>query len=114
MINIVVAMHLWCTYWKNSEVIIYCDNEACVQVVTTSKTRDKFLAACVRNVWLITATYDISLQIRHIRGEKNIVADTLSRVYSNKNVNHTLLQHLQQNYLWEIILPEYFNLDLHI
>ena len=67
MINIVVAMRLW--YWKNSKVIIYCDNEACVQVVTTSKARDKSLAACVRNLWLITATYDISLQVQHSRGK---------------------------------------------
>ena len=80
--------------------------------MTTTKTRDKFLAACIRKLWLITATHDILLQVRHIRGESNIAADTLSRGYSNKSVNHFLLQNLPQNYMWEKILSDHFNLDL--
>ena len=59
MLNIVIALRVWGKYWKHSSVVVNCDNEACVHVVGTSRTKDPFLGACIRNIWLITAHYDI-------------------------------------------------------
>ena len=50
MTNVVVALRLWGEFWRHSSIHIYCDNEAVVQVVTSHKTKDLFLAACIRNI----------------------------------------------------------------
>ena len=70
MLNIVVALRLWASEWAHSAVKFFCDNWAAVQVVKTGKTKDAFLGACSRNIWLLIATYDIDLQIEHIMGKK--------------------------------------------
>ena len=66
----------------------------------------------MRNLWLITAIFDISLQIEHISGCHNIKADLLSRLYSDKPVHQDLLLDLKFNYIWDKVLPQHFNLEI--
>ena len=87
MLNIVIALRTWGSLWCHSAISIHCDNLGVVFVVKTGKTRDPFLALCIRNIWLLQAHYDIDLQIFHIPGCYNIIADSLSRIYSNSPVN---------------------------
>ena len=56
-----------------------------MQVVKSGKSRDEFLSACLRNIWLILTVFDIDLQITHIKVSNNTIADTLSRLYSEDN-----------------------------
>ena len=58
-VNILVALRLWAKYWASSSVIFHCDNLAVVQVVASGKTKVKFPNACIRNIWLLTAVFDI-------------------------------------------------------
>ena len=44
-------------------------------MVDSGKTRDKFFNVCIRNIW----NYII---INHIEGEKNIITDLFTVVYS--------------------------------
>ena len=85
-----------------------------MQVVKTSKTKDLFLASCVRNIWLISAIEDIKLDVYHIMGKKNITADLLSRLHSRSPVNQKLLQNILDNYIWDKIPCHFFELDLNI
>ena len=48
----------------------FCDKMAIVQVVGSSKTKDLFLAACIRNIWPTSASCDIHIDIKHIPGKK--------------------------------------------
>ena len=50
------------------------------------------LTLCLRDIWLIAATYDIQIEIDHIQGTGNNTADLLSRFYSDKPLNQTLLK----------------------
>ena len=84
MINVLIALRVWAPLWAHFTVRFSCDNLAVVQVVTTSKTKDSFLNACLRNIWLVTASYDIDLSIDHIQGTKNIIADAQSRILFSK------------------------------
>ena len=108
MLNIVIALRTWGVYWRHSDIDIFCDNLGVVQVVETGKTRDQFLALCVRNIWLLTAVLDIQLNIYHVPGVHNVIADTLSRIYSKKLVNKDILQVLQDNYIWDHIPSQHF------
>ena len=114
MLNIVIVLRIWGKYCRHRSIMVNCDNEACVHVVATSKTRDQFLGACIRNIWLLTAYHDISLHIQHIRGKDNVEADLLSRLYSDKPVDQRLLHELKSNYIWDNVLPHHFDLNLFI
>ena len=111
MLNIVIALRTWGTLWCHSAISIHCDN---LGVVKTGKTKDPFLALCIRNIWLLAAHYDIDLQIHHIPGCFNVIADSLSRIYSSSPVNHSILRELEDHYVWECIPSTYFDLDLHL
>ena len=114
MVNFIIALRLWGHFWRHSRVNIFSDNLAVVQVVTSGKTKDMFLATCIRNIWLLTAVYDIEQEVAHIPGAKNEVADLLSRLHANNNINHELLQKLQQEYIWDYVPPQYFDLNFSV
>ena len=87
---------------------------AVVQVVGSSKTKDPLLAACILNIWLIAASFDIQIDIKYIPGKKNAIADLLSRLHSTSKVDLQLLSILQQHYIWDKIDVKKFKLDLYI
>ena len=91
MLNILVALRVWGHKWTRKKIMIHCDNQAVVTVITTGKTKDPLLAAITRNVAMFTANLDINLKIVHIPGKKNIVADALSRVHSHPQYKERLL-----------------------
>ena len=77
----------------HSTIDIFWNNLAVVQMVTISKTRT-LIGACIRNIWLISAALDTDIRLRHIFGKCNLKADLLSRLFSDKSVDHALLSHL--------------------
>ena len=79
MLNILVALRVWNMSWAKSIVRIACDNEAVVQVLNSGRTRDLTLVAIARNIQMQLATWDINLQVNHIAGKDNQIADLLSR-----------------------------------
>ena len=86
MINILVAVKLFAGLWAKRNA---SDNQAVVQVLSTGKTRDPFLAACSRNVWQMAAADDIDLTYVHVLGKNNQVADLLSRgQFFHQNMVH--------------------------
>ena len=80
MLNVVVALKIWGHHWANKCVKLFCDNRAVEHVLSSGRVRDQILATCLRNVWLLTATYNIALVVSHIQGAHNNVADLLSRL----------------------------------
>ena len=99
ILNIVVAAKIWVTHWSNQKVQIFCDNMAVVEVLTTGKTRDKTLATCSRNLWLIAAIFNIDFIFSHIPGVKNTVADLLSR-WKNDPQHTQKLEKLVAKPIW--------------
>ena len=111
MLNIVIALRMWGSFWCHSNITVYCDNLGVVFVVKTGKTKNAFLALCVRNIWLYstyTADYDIDLDTAHIPGCHNTTSDALSRIYSNSTVNSNILNHLREKCTWKHISSSYF------
>ena len=85
MLKILIALRVWADQWAHRKVLFRCDNLAVVQVIRTSKTRDEFLACCLRNIWLVVSVYDIKLKLQDIRCKNNRATDALSRFYSDKS-----------------------------
>ena len=99
MLNVIVALKVWANLWQDKKITLYCDNMAVVEVLTTGKTRDPFLATCARNIWLITAIFNIQLQVLHVPGKANVIADLLSR-WTVTVKPEDKLRKLMPNFLW--------------
>ena len=114
MWNIVIALRMWGHLWRHCSIQIFCDNLAVVQVMNTHRTKDHFLSICDRNVWLLVVSYDILLQVHHVRGKDNAEADLLSRLHSGTIVDPVLLKHLTDICTWDNVPSEMFQLDFEI
>ena len=70
-----------------------------MDVLSSGRARDQILATCARNVWLLTATYNIALVVSHIQGANNNVADLLSR-WKNTEENFKKLYQWVDSPIW--------------
>ena len=71
-----VALNVWSEVCKDNKIKILCDNLAVVEFINSGKTRDPFLATCVRNIWLSTAIFNIQLVMVPLPGKCNVIADS--------------------------------------
>ena len=105
IINKLVAIKIFGSSWSHKKVLIKCDNLAVVHVLESGRTRDAFLAACVRNVLLEAALFDVQLIYKYVPGKLNSVADLLSR-WQNTAHQFQLLQCLVLNFVWVPASPD--------
>ena len=113
MLNILVALRVWNNCWAKSRIRIACDNEAVVHVLGSGRTRDLTLAAIARNIQLQLATWDINLQVIHIPGKDNQIADLLSRWNLVDNSQAKLLA-LLPHHQWVAVQKHHLNIDWSI
>ena len=99
MINILVALKVWAYQWKIKKIRVKCDNMAVVEVLTSGKTKDSVLGTCARNIWMLSALFNISIHIEHISGKFNVIADLLSRFKFDQKC-YELLATYVPNVLW--------------
>ena len=110
MLNILAAICVFASYWYRKCIHIRCDNLAVFQVLRSGKTRDPFLGACTRNIWLEASRADIDLSYSHIAGIQNIVADLLSRWQNSPSQVQQLYQAIP-NLIWMNIPPKVLHLN---
>ena len=79
LLTVIVAVRLWGVHCQGLKVVIYCDNEPAVRVINSGKSRDGFMASCIRELWLVVSTNLFELRAIHLPGVDNRVADALSR-----------------------------------
>ena len=85
MLNILVALRVWSHQWAASKILLKCDNQAVVSVLNLGRTQDLTLGAMARNISMLLAIHDIELQVIHILGSDNKIADLLSRWFITEN-----------------------------
>ena len=56
-----------------------------MEVFRNNRTRDGVLGRILRKSAMIRARCNINLEVKHIYGKVNILADALSRVHESKN-----------------------------
>ena len=112
MINLVIAVHKWLDHIQNSRVTMYCYNAAVVDVCRNLKTKDPILGACIRNLFMMNARFNIDFECKHIRGDLNVVADALSRKYDASNVFSKHKNYICSNYELDDIPDDMFDMVL--
>ena len=58
-INCIVALKVGGPVWAYKKIHLCYDNRVVVDVLTSGRARDPILASCTRNVWLLTAIFNI-------------------------------------------------------
>ena len=110
MVNILVAIKVWHVQWAGLSVMIKCDNQAVVSVLTTGKTRDQTLATYARNIFMWLIAFNIDIKVVHVAGKLNPVADLLSRWRFIVN-NHKKLAQLVQSVTWIPVSKDFLYVD---
>ena len=113
ILNIVVALKIWGEIWQDQVIDIKCDIMAVVEVRRSGRARDPILATCARNIWLLTAIFNIPLMVNHIPGVENEVADLLSRWQGTDRQIHTLSSFIP-DYQWIPVHLDHTSLNEYV
>jgi hypothetical protein len=108
---VLVALSTWADEFSLRTVSVWCNNAAAVSILQTSKGSDKVLQVIARNIWLLSASYDINLICEHIPGESNEIADLLSRWHSHRAPVAKLYQLINDKPEWYFVEANYLLLD---
>ena len=84
LLNVVVALKVWCEAWKGQKVQVACDNSNACLAVQTGRSRDPFMQHCAREIFLYATSYDIQVQVIHQPGVQMVRADALSRAHTGQ------------------------------
>ena len=76
---IVVACQIWGSRWQRKRIIFHCDNQAIVRIWQSGLSRSGLLMQLVRQLFLLAASNNFTVIIRHVPGVQNCIADSLSR-----------------------------------
>ena len=79
LVPVVMACAVWGREWRGQLVRVHCDNEAVVAVLNSGYSKDEHMMQLVRTLFFFLAEWDIWLHACHIPGERNVVADAISR-----------------------------------
>ena len=83
MLTVMAAVKHWFEDLKNLKVKIFVDNQACVALLNYGITKSPFLAACLREISFVLASYNIELRAEYVPTKQNVLADLCSRAFSN-------------------------------
>ena len=84
MVTVMVAIKHWFVDLSNLKVKIYVDNQVCVALLNYGITKSPFLAACLREIHYVLASYNIEIRAEYIPSKENCLADLCSRAFSNE------------------------------
>lgn len=79
LLPIALAVGGWGRYWMQKHILVLCDNMAVVEVFRSRTSHHKTIMHLLRCLHFLETLWQISLQVKHIAGAKNIAADAISR-----------------------------------
>lgn len=79
-VPIVLALEVWGDLFRNAVVILHTDNEALVSVINKQSSKETLVMKLVRRLVRATLNFNILCLAEHVPGEKNAIADSLSRL----------------------------------
>ena len=76
---IIIALKIWGEELKDKNLLVFCDNQATVEVINKGRARNNFAQACLREICWISAKNNLVIKVKHRLGVLNTVPDYLSR-----------------------------------
>ena len=103
---VLVGARIWGAKFRGLRIRIFCDNQSVVDVINSSKTKDSFMATCLRELWLVASTFEFELRAVHLPGEENRVADWLSRWHLGEKYQNAFNEYIVDSPYEEILINE--------
>ena len=79
LLSVVIAAAVWGPEWRNSVVVFQCDNKGAVSAINFGYSRVQGILHLLRCIFFIRAHYGIHIRAVHILGNKNVLANAISR-----------------------------------
>ena len=76
---VVFACAVWGQLWGNKWIRFYCDNKAAVANLNSGRSKEPWSMHMIRCLCFIKAIYGLELEVLHLLGEMNTLANALSR-----------------------------------
>jgi hypothetical protein len=113
-LNIIMAIRTWGDKFRGRNVRVWCDNAAAVAVMNNGRGSNNIMQCIARNFWLWASVFDIPVEIQHINGEDNNIADLLSRWQQHGNLHAKLYALLNGSPIWTYPDLEFLELNYQI
>ena len=78
------AVLTWIHRFQNKHIIIFCDNEAMVNMVNNSSSSCKNCMVLIRHIVLRCLVYNVWLFVRHVESKSNAISESLSRFQNDR------------------------------
>ena len=80
----VAAVLAWIHRFQNKRIIIFCDNEAVVNIINNSSSTCKNCMVLVRFITLHCLIFNVRLFAKHVSSKNNAISDSLSRFQDSR------------------------------
>ena len=80
---IILVIRTWKQKLSDKIIHLYCDNEACIAIINSGKSKEAKLQQLLRELVMELALNDIWLKMIYISTKANVLPDLLSRWYIN-------------------------------
>lgn len=80
MFPVLVAVFIWGELFRNKRILLHSDNKGVVFAINTQSSRSPHVVTLLRYLVLYCLKFNIWLKVEFIEGERNVIADSLSRL----------------------------------
>lgn len=81
---IYVTCSIWGEHFRGKRLIFHCDNQAVVDIWRSNSSKCPQIMTLLRKLFFISATKEFTVNVKHIPGAFNNIADCLSRLQVEK------------------------------
>ena len=94
---LLISIRLWGSTWSGSAVELFVDNTAVCQTCTNQKPSDPTMAAFLREFLYLVVLFKFHPVVLHIGTKENVIADYLSRNFSQEDAKIFFRSHSMEN-----------------
>lgn len=88
---VLVGLRRWGSYFTGKTVVLYIDNTQVMYMIANSASSNKTCMEWLRQIFWLCIKFNIQLKPTYITSADNFLADALSRVAGDKNIDITRL-----------------------
>ena len=77
---IVTAVEIWGEHWKNKQIVVLTDNKPICDIWHSGSGKQPTILHLLRHLFFTAARLNINIMFEHILGNRNVLADLLSRL----------------------------------
>ncbi len=81
---IYLSCFVWAELFHKKRLLFHCDNMSVVDIWNSQISRCPHIMSLLRKLFFITAKFNFTVNVTHIRGTDNSIADSLSRFQYNR------------------------------